>query len=75
MALAEFNKYEDPEVRAWAMIWKVAPQMERVRPLTEGDQETIDEISKLRTEGKLTDAQKKVLDTIGMNVSIDYDGF
>ncbi|KKQ92557.1 MAG: hypothetical protein UU16_C0022G0010 [Candidatus Woesebacteria bacterium GW2011_GWA2_40_7] len=75
MTLTELDKIDDPEVRTWAMIWKVVPVLQKDRSENEVSRLIVDEISRLRTEGKLTDAQKKVLDMIGMNVSIDYDGF
>jgi hypothetical protein len=57
----------------WALIWEVAPQMEGTRPSEPGDSEIIGQIGNLRRNGKLTEAQLKVLDAIGGNAAMDLD--
>lgn len=71
--IIDFDKISDPEEKAWAMIWKVAPQMEGVRLLNNGDQEIIEEIGRMRSLGKLNDLQIQVLNSIGLNRSLDFE--
>lgn len=73
MSLSEFEVFNDPEERAWAMIWKVAPQMEGSRPPTIEDLEIMAEIGKLRMEGKLNAQQEEMLKKTSLNVLFDND--
>ena len=75
MALKEFEKYTDPEERAWAMIWKVVPVLQKEAPEDEVSTAIVNEISTLRTQGKLSEQQKKVLDVMGLNALFDDDEF
>jgi len=47
--------------------------MEGTRPSEPGDSEIIGQIGNLRRNGKLTEAQLKVLDAIGGNAAMDLD--
>jgi len=71
----DFDKIADPEERAWAMIWKVANELQGFVSPDEEAARTIEGIAELRQDGKLTKLQEKVLDEIGLIASVDYDGF
>ncbi len=71
MELEHFNQIQDPEVRAWAMIWKVANELQGFESADSEANGVIDEIIRLRSEGKLTDLQKEVLFEMGLVASTD----
>lgn len=63
----DFKKIKDPEERAWAMIWKAAKVFQGIENPDAPMLEVIGEISKLKSEGKLTKLQQKVLIKMGEN--------
>ena len=70
-----FSEIADPEERAWAMIWKVANELQGFSQPDKNAQKIIDKIAGLRLEGKLTGLQKRVLNDMGLIAAVDYDGF
>lgn len=76
MPLKEFDKYDDPEVRAWALIWKVTEELQGHIETGPEAKEVIDCIIELQKSGKLTEFQKRVLVGMGANATLDsFDKF
>ena len=73
MSLEQFDKHKDPEVRAWAMIWKAANVLQGIDAADTEMEEIISEISLLRRSGKLTPLQLTALDRMGENASLDLE--
>ena len=69
------KKTGNPELDNTALIYYVAPQLTGERPLRDGDSGLIKKITELRTNGKLTEQQIKLLDEIGRFAAIDNDLF
>jgi len=55
------TKERDPYVKAWAMIYFVAEELQGKKEANEDAKQIIEQIGKLRSRGKLSDTQLAVI--------------